>query len=211
MFLITVAFLVMLYLAQAGKAEETEGQPAQPTAGFDIAAWPIFAKGAVLAASLLLAWPYFSGVRRLELPPQGDVQRLLDNLRQQVENYKSQGEILFLDQRQLLTFGEIKGVPLVPDYEKKYLMDQAMAGNVAYFRSFYNDLSNKRFALIVSEPLFKSYDDSYDPFGEENNAWVKWVSEAVLCYYAPEKTYKEVRVQLLVPRAGSLDCELPLK
>jgi hypothetical protein len=126
-----------------------------------------------------------------------------------VENYKSKGEVLFLDQRQLLTFEAVEGVPLVPEYEKKYLMDQAMAGNLTYFQGFYQDLVNKRFALIVSEPLFKSYDDAFDPFSEENNAWVKWVSEAVLCYYTPEKTYKEVRVQLLVPRAGSLDCELP--
>jgi hypothetical protein len=209
LFLITMTFLVMLYLDQAGKAREPEGQPAQRSTGFDLAAWPVFAKGAVVAASLLLVWPYFSDVRRLVLPPRGDVQRSLQNLRQQIENYKSQGEILFMDQRQLLTFGAVKDVPLVPEYEKKYLMDQAMAGNIAYFQGFYNDLANKRFALIVSEPLFRSYDDSYDPFGEENNAWVKWVSEEVLCFYTPEKTYKEVRVQLLVPRAGSLDCELP--
>jgi hypothetical protein len=165
----------------------------------------------LIAASLLLALPYFSNVRRLVLPPQGDVQRSLQNLRQQVQNAKSEGEVLFLDQRQLLTFGAVEDVPLITDYEKKYLMDQAMAGNVTYFQGFYEDLVNKRFALIVSEPLYRSYDDAFDPFSEENNAWVKWVSEAVLCFYTPEKTYREVRVQLLVPRAGSLDCELPLK
>jgi len=172
-------------------------------------AWPYWARAAIVAASLLLVWPRFSAVQLLELPPQGDVARSLDNLRLKIDQYKKEGEILFLDQRQLLTFGVIQGVPLLPKYEKKYLMDQAMAGNTAYFQSFYDDLVNKRFALIVSEPLFKSYDDEYDPFGEENNAWVKWVSEPVLCYYTPEKTYKEVRVQLLVPRAGSLDCDLP--
>lgn len=31
--------------------------------------------------------------------------------------------------RQLMTFQEIKGVHLVTEYEKKYLMDQAMADN----------------------------------------------------------------------------------
>ena len=208
MFLISLAFLVMLYLDQATEVRR-EGQPGDQPEGLDLAAWPVWAKGVIVAASLLLVWPYFAGVRRLELPPQGDVQRSLQNLRQQVENYKSKGEVLFLDQRQLLTFKTVEGVPLVPEYEKKYLMDQAIAGNVTYFQGFYRDLANKRFALIVSEPLFKSYDDAYDPFSEENNAWVKWVSEAVLCFYSPEKTYKDVRVQLLVPRAGSLDCELP--
>lgn len=211
MFLITLSFLAMMYLDQVNKAHETEGQLAQQSTGLDLFAWPVYAKGVVVVASLMLVWPYFSDVRRLVLPPQGDVQRSIQNLRQQVQNYKSQGEVLFLDQRQLLTFGMVEDVPLIPEYEKKYLMDQAMAGNVTYFQGFYQDLVNKRFALIVSEPLYRSYDDAFDPFSEENNAWVQWVSEAILCFYTPEKTYKEVRVQLLVPRAGSLDCELPLK
>jgi hypothetical protein len=211
MFLITLSFLVMMYLDQANTVQETGGQNNQQSTSLDVAEWPIWVKGAAVAASLLLAWPYFSNVRRLELPPQADVQRSLQNLRQQVQNYKSEGEVLFLDQRQLLTFGMVEDVPLISDYEKKYLMDQAMAGNVTYFQGFYQDLVDKRFALIVSEPLYRSYDDAFDPFSEENNAWVQWVSEAVLCFYTPEKTYREVRVQLLVPRAGSLDCELPLK
>ena len=158
---------------------------------------------------ILLALPRFSDIRVLELPQNTLVRSSLDNLRQNIDRYKQEGEILFLDQRQLLTFGFVQNLPLVPEYEKKYLMDQAMAGNAAYFREFFDDLANKRFALIVSEPLFRSYDDEYVPFSEENNAWVKWVSKTVLCFYTPEKTYREVRVQLLVPRAGSLDCELP--
>ena len=214
MFFISLAFLILLYLDQAIPADEhhSANDPAgsshetQPPL---MREWPYWAKAAIVAASLLLAWPHFSEIRRLELPPQGDVQKALENLQLRIERYQQEGEVLFLDQRQLLTFGTVQGVPLLPEYEKKYVMDQAMAGNTAYFQEFYNDLENKRFAVIVSEPLFRSYDDEYDPFGEENNAWVKWVSEPVLCFYTPEKTYKEVRVQLLVPRAGSLDCDLP--
>jgi len=204
MFLITLAFLVMLYLDQVGESGERGMYLAQL-----MESWPYWAKGAIVVASLLLVWPLFADAQALKLPPPGDVQFSLNSLHQQIERYKGQGEILFLDQRQLLTFGTIEGVPLVPEYEKKYLMDQAMAGNTAYFQGFYNDLANKRFALIVSEPLFRSYDDAYDPFSEENNAWVKWVSKLVLCFYVPEKTYRPVRVQLLVPRVGSLDCKLP--
>ena len=219
MFFITLAFIIMLYLDQVIKQEarKATGDPAK--SGLDeqqegtpdllMGGWPYWAKAAMIAASLLLVWPHFLVIQTLKLPPQADIQRSLDNLRLKIDRRKGEGEILFLDQRQLLTFGIIQDVPLLPEYEKKYLMDQAMAGNAVYFQDFYNDLVNKRFALIVSEPLFKSYDDEYDPFGEENNAWVKWVSEPVLCFYAPEKTYKDVRVQLLVPRVGSLDCELP--
>ena len=217
MFLITLAWLIPLALGQA-RWEDGDGRdenPALPDQGWGdgnpplhFTNWPIWVKAFIVAAVLFITWPYFSIVRPLELPPQGDVQRSLDNLRAQIAFYKTKGEVLFIDQRQLLTFGYLQGVPLVPEYEKKYMMDQAMAGNAAYFQDFYQDLTNKRFVLIITEPLFESYDDDFDPFGEENNAWVKWVSEPVLCFYKSEKTYRPVRVQLLVPREGSKDCAL---
>lgn len=47
-------------------------------------------------------------------------------------------------------------------------------------------------------------------FDEENNAWVKWVSRPVLCYYEPKVTLKEVGVQLLVPKADTSDCSSQL-
>jgi hypothetical protein len=115
---------------------------------------------------------------------------------------KQQGEVLFMDQRQLLTFGYVKDVPLVPNYEKKFLMDRAMSNDAAYFEQFYKDLANHRFALIVSEPLKVKYNvekDSDYGFGEENDLWVKWVAEPVLRYYQPLATFKNRRLQLLVP------------
>jgi hypothetical protein len=125
----------------------------------------------------------------------------LDKLKTEVAVASKVGEVLFLDQRQLLTFGYVKGVPLVTEYEKKLLMDQAMSGNEAYFNGFYEDLKNHRFSLIVSEPLRKSMaDESIRNFGEENNAWVYWVSKPLLKYYKPKVTFDEVGVQLLVPR-----------
>jgi hypothetical protein len=216
LFLITLAVLVMLFLDQqerekASSQMQSEAEKASP--GWEPARlmqdWSLWLKGLVVPAALLVAWPYYANIQLLELPPEGDVQRSMENLRAQVAKAAQEGEVLFIDQRQLLAFGYLQGVPLEPEYEKKYLMDQAMAGNAAFFQEFFRDLEAKRFSMIVTEPLFESYDDAFDPFGEENNAWVKWVSEPVLCFYAPEKTYKGVRVQLLTPRAGTKDCELP--
>jgi hypothetical protein len=76
-----------------------------------------------------------------------------------VQQAKLKGDVLFMDQRQLLTFGYVKDVPLVADYEKKLVMDQAMSGNQAYFDEFYKDLANHRFSMIVSEPIRKSLAD----------------------------------------------------
>ena len=147
------------------------------------------------------------------VPPQDEVDDILQNIQREVEARKSQGEVLFLDQRQLMTFGYIKDVPFVPEYEKKMLMNEAMSANAAYFASFYADLETHRFSLIISEPLRAPVKDSNYQFGEENNAWVKWVVEPVLCYYQEIQTFKSAQIQLLVPKQGELDCssQLPVE
>jgi hypothetical protein len=132
--------------------------------------------------------------------------KALDVLNRQVAQAQKSGEVLFMDQRQLLTFGNIQDVPLVNEYEKKYMMDQAMAGDQTYFEQFYRDLADQRFSLIITEPLFTRIKDSSDSFGEENNAWVRWVAEPLLCYYAPARKIQSVDVQLLVPREDPQNC-----
>ena len=107
--------------------------------------------------------------------------------------------------------GYIQDVTLVPDYEKKFVMDQAMAGSQEYFDQFYTDMENRRFAMIVSDPLFTKIKDSDYIFSEENNAWVQWVAEPLLCYYAPvrkipNRVLEEFNIQLLVPRDNPQGC-----
>ncbi len=145
------------------------------------------------------------------LPASETADAELQKLRADVGAAQLQGEVLFMDQRQLLTFGYLADVELVSAYEKKQMMDEALSGNAAYFDAFYKDLAAHRFALIVSDPLRTPIKDSDYGFGEENNAWVKWVAKPVLCYYEEKDTLTNVRVELLVPRQGVTDCasELP--
>jgi|CXWL01.1.fsa_nt_gi hypothetical protein len=144
-------------------------------------------------------------------PSQEVIDLALKTIREEVALAQSQsGEVLFMDQRQLLTFGYITDVVLVPEYEKKFLMDEALSSNSAYFENFYLDISVQRFALIISEPLRSPIKDSSYQFGEENNAWVKWVSNPLLCYYEPKITLKEVGVQLLVPKHQPTNCPAQL-
>jgi hypothetical protein len=131
----------------------------------------------------------------------------LDRLRQAVAESQGQGDILFMDQRQLLTFGFVEGVLLVPEYEKKRMMDEALSGNAKYFDGFYRELSARRFSLLISSPLRTPIQDSEYGFGEENNAWVKWVARPILCYYEEKDTLNEAKIELLVPRTGPVDCE----
>ncbi len=140
------------------------------------------------------------------LPTQETVDKALQKIQVEVSRAKQEGEVLFIDQRQLLTFGYIKDVPFIPAYEKKVLINEALSANAKYFAPFYADLAAQRFSLIVSQPLHENVQDSADSFGEENNAWVKWVSTPILCYYEEKITVKEVGVQLLVPTTTPIDC-----
>lgn len=119
---------------------------------------------------------------------------------------QSGGEMLFISERHLLTFGMLDDIPLVPDYERTYLMEMAMAGNQAYFSRFYRELKNQRFAVIVTQPMNLTIKGETEVFGEENDAWVEWVAEPVLCYYVAAETVRGMGLQFLVPRETLRDC-----
>jgi hypothetical protein len=114
---------------------------------------------------------------------------------------KQGGEVLFINQRHLLTFDYIQGIPLVPEDELVFLMEMAMSNNSAYLDAFHSDLANQRFAMIVSEPLSSQYQGRDHSFGEENDAWVERVSEPVLCYYEPKEYLEAAGVVIYTPRA----------
>ena len=141
------------------------------------------------------------------LPSEQDTQKSLNDIRSAVEFAAPQGDILFMDQRQLLTFGYVKKVPLIPEYDKKVLINQAMSADAQYFSAFYKDLATHRYSLIITNPLNENIQTDLDQFGEENNAWVTWVSTPILCYYEPVNTLKKVTIQLLVPRQDTSSCE----
>ncbi len=139
-------------------------------------------------------------------PDAKDVEDALRTIRDEVERAKPKGEILFMDQRQLLTFGYIQDVPLVAEYEKKILINEALSLNREYFSPFYQDLAARRFSLIITSPLRRVEQGSENQFGEENNLWIKYVAAPTLCYYEPKIRLNDVGVHLLVPRKEPKDC-----
>ncbi len=110
------------------------------------------------------------------------------------------GEVLFIDQRQLLTFGQITNVELIGEYELKDMMNQAMRGNNAYFDAFSDDLERHRFALIVSDPLPSFVQGSDFEFGEENDAWLRYVASPLRRYYEPVHRLGEVGLWIMAPK-----------
>ncbi|GAP22739.1 hypothetical protein [Leptolinea tardivitalis] len=167
-----------------------------------ITKWPLLIKIFLFIVVLTPGWMAMRTGSKLVNPPDKLVQESLETIRYQVNKAKLHGEVLFIDQRQLLTFEYIKDVKLVPEYEKKYMMDQAMGENTSYFEKFYKDLQNSRFAMIISDPLTTNLQGRDQGFSEENNAYVTLVSKPILAYYQPLITLKGVEVQLLVPKTN---------
>jgi hypothetical protein len=202
MYLITLTFVFALGISNFWKQGRLQ-----------LNSWPFWSQAVLCWALLLIVFPFTSFSEQgtpatLDLPPSLQVQQTLATLRVQVAQASQAGEVLFMDQRQLLTFGYVRDVPLIPDYEKKYMMDQAMGSSADFFRHYYQDLAGKRFVLIVSEPLkhiLKGQDT--EAFSAENDAWVKWVSDPTLCFYKPIFTDPNNKIMLLVPRPTVTGCE----
>jgi hypothetical protein len=113
------------------------------------------------------------------------------------------GEVLFISQRHLLTFHLVKGVPLVHEYEKLFLMEMAISHNDDYLSDFSKDIDQHRFDLIVTDPLYNNIlTVSQDPLAPENNAWVRNVGRPLLCAYEVVTTFDDPAIQLLTPRYG---------
>ena len=123
----------------------------------------------------------------------------LSTLRKAVQSYSKSGEVLFMYERHLLTFGMIPSVPLVPDYEVLTLMEMAISDNQPYLDRYYSDLANHRFSAIVA--LRQNLGVATGDFIEESNVWNARVGQPLLCQYKPVLTLTEPNIQVFVPRA----------
>lgn len=194
------AFLVMLALiASALFAERVE------TEDGEVSAWGQPTPGVIAAAllvPLLFAIPRIGFSYRYDpIGAQSDIQIL------QKYAQASSGEVLFITERQLFTFGELKNIPLIPEYEQIELMEMAMSGNRDALELFYADLNTHRFANIIAEEQ-KFTLQKKGAFKEENNAWVRYVGAPILCAYKPVEMLKTTNIQIFVPRPNS-NCKNP--
>jgi len=158
----------------------------------------------ILAAILIPCRENFSAAVPRVYPRAETTADAVEKIRETIDKHKGE-DILFMDQRQLLTFGTVQKIPLIADYEKKWMMDEAMSNDAAYFEPYLRDLKAHRFAAIISEPLHIKFQGSGGDFSEENDLFVTYVSLPTLCYYEPYETFPEQGVEILVPRQGVLE------
>ncbi len=128
-------------------------------------------------------------------------QAVLTELQRQVDSVNARGgEILFINQRHLISMNMLQSVKLIPEYEREELMEMAMANNEAYLDQFKAELRAQRFAMIVVDPLTTTMLGSDYAMGEENNAWVRFVARPILCNYRAGQTFAADRIVIYVPQ-----------
>ncbi len=196
------AYMVMLALIGACSVTPRLAAESAPSSGSEAPPWPI-------VVGLLLV-PLAFALARLAPPIQYDRAQAMHDLatlRAAVRSYSRSGEVLFIYERHLLTFGMIREVPLVPEYEVIYLMEMAISGNAAYLERFYRDLQNHRFAAIVARR--QNLDAHSGDFAEESAMWNRRVAYFLLCEYEPVLTLPSANIQVFVPRRAP-QCPAPL-
>ena len=152
-------------------------------------------------ACLLLLQPFINSIRINPSTPQVIDPVALQNFHNQVEtDILAKKNILLMENPQLIAFHFWESPPNPPPFEKVFLMEAAMTGNSAYLDQYYAALSSKRFDTIISEPLSVFIQGRDHPFGEENDAWVKFVAEPTLCYYEVVASFPELGMDYLAPR-----------
>jgi len=135
------------------------------------------------------------------LPPKQLYEQAIETLNEMTSEVVEKGEdVLFITERQLVTFGILGRIPLIDKYETVFLMEMAMAGNDAYLDEFHESLRNREYALIITDQQRINYKGRESPFGEENDVWVTEVTVPLLKYYQREVLFKELGIEILSPR-----------
>lgn len=193
-YLVMLSVVVTAFWANQAKAE-SETKPM-----FGNVSW------GVMASALLI--PLGFAIRNIGFYPSFDNTLAENDVQLLQESLQSGGEILFITERQLLTFDYLNGITLVPEYEQSELMEMAMSRNRPYLEVFYADLQDRRFALIVAEDQ-KFTQQKAGAFVEENVAWVRYVGAPLLCNYKPIVTLASNNLQVFEPRPRQVECKDP--
>jgi hypothetical protein len=134
-------------------------------------------------------------------------QVVMAGLQEYIDRTNTQGgDILFITQRHLVSMHMLKGVTLIPEYEREDLMEIAMANNVQALGEFQEDMEDQRFALILVDPLNYNILSRRRGFAEENNVWVTRIMKHILCNYREEAVFPADDIALYVPQEGQRQC-----
>ena len=150
----------------------------------------------------------------LALPPRPDFKIGSDatnevaKMQQMIDEYEQSSAKpgLMFFQSQLMATGQIKNITPIPNLDNVFLIEMAISQKSEFLSSFYSDLKAHRWSVIISLPLYESYDLSYHPFQEEQDAWQTKIANIILCYYRPAYESLDFNYGVYIPRESSRIC-----
>jgi hypothetical protein len=205
-YLVLLSVLTMFFGANQASTEKARVEPSRNEAK------PIWGKISWAVLYLALLIPLWFALPKLGFfhsynsdVVEQDIQKINEFVAAAKQNG---GEVLFVTERQLITFGYVNLVLTSHDYEQIELMEMAMSRNRDLLEKFYEDLKNHRFLLIIAE------EQKYSPkktgsFIEEDQAWITYVGAPLLCHYKPLESISSNNIYFFVPRSQQADCPSP--
>jgi hypothetical protein len=162
---------------------------------------PLWLKAAVLVTPIIFI-ASFVGTKFTSFDQQS-TQKDLSRLQKYVDQAAEiDGDILFISQRHLITFGLIKNVPLVHEHEKVLLQEMVMAQNEVYLSRLAAELANQRYSLIVTDHLPSVWKNPKKvSLAMENNVVLKDLVPLFTCAYEVQNRLLDGRLDLLTPKA----------
>ena len=115
---------------------------------------------------------------------------------------EEQGDVLFIAERQLLTFDSLDYKTVVQPYEKVFLMEMAMVENRPYLKEFWKLLETHTYSMIVTDTINVELQNNSRSFSEENNMWVQLVLMPILEDYEPAFSLQGGGVNVLIPKGN---------
>jgi len=168
---------------------------------------PAWLQAVVFAAPIFFVISFSGG----EIPKRDmqTAQQDLDFLQEIIDRETADGgEVLFISQRHLITFGLIENVDLVHSHEKLLLQEMVMSQNEAYLEDFRLELIDQRYSLIIHDPLpqvFKYVDKV--PYAAENNVVYSELSPWFACSYREFTRVLQGNLVIFVP-AEVVTCDV---
>ncbi len=186
---LTLSLAIGLYLIFDRFVPDLE--PAGPPRAFP----PLLTTLAVLMVVFFVVCSAYPGLPSLERHTDS-----LARLQNMVDQTVAQGgRVLFISQRHLLTFGLIRGVPLIPEYDNIDLMEFAMTNYRPWIDRFRADIAAHRYDLIIAPAPPGRYKGRDEAFAEESNAWLRRVSIPMLRSYKIIAEFPEGDFVVLAP------------
>ena len=118
-----------------------------------------------------------------------------------IDEYAPNRKVLFISQRQLLTFNYLNNIQMIPDFEQELLMEMVMSGDRSRLDPFYKKLVNHEYEVIVSYPMTTLKFGYEMPYAEENNLWVSGVSSQIYLRYDTIALFPEYEIEMLIPKS----------